>query len=132
MLTEDIYVSAPWAEILGTHAMALTSDANWEDLRKHVVAVSFEEECTVPYNLFLMFRLVLGSSHTLHVSKSLDIIANIAVPGPASSRTTDPRIRFRDGEQDGSAGEKEVIHNLGDSKEQRPDRVRIRSGVYLG
>src|SRR5277367_4583555 len=89
---------------------------------------SFEEERIAPYNLFLMFRSSLDISHALCI-RSLDIIANIAVPGPASSRTTDPRIRFRDGEQGGSAGEKEVRHNLGDSRKQRPDLVQIRSGV---
>lgn len=94
------------------------------------MAVSFEEERTALYNLFLMFRSSLDISHALCI-RSLDIIANIAVSGPASSRTTDPRIRFRDGEQGGSAGEKEVTHNLGDSRERGPDRVRIRSGVYL-
>jgi hypothetical protein len=113
MLTEDIYVSAPWAEILGTHAMACTSDANWEDLWKHGVAASFEEERVAPYNLFLMFRSSLDISYAL-CNRSLDIIANIAVPGPTSSRTTNSRIRFRDGEQGGSAREKEVRHNLGD------------------
>jgi hypothetical protein len=105
-------------------------DANWEDLRKHGVAVSFEEERTAPYNLSLMFRSSLDISHALCI-RSLDIIANTAIPGPASRRTTDPRIRFRDGEQGGSAGEKEVRHDLGDSREQRSERVRIRSGVYL-
>jgi hypothetical protein len=77
------------------------------------VAVSFEEERAAPFTLFLMFRSSLDISHALCI-RSLDIIANIAVPGPASSRTTDPRIRFRDGEQGGSAREKEVRHNLGD------------------
>jgi hypothetical protein len=98
------------------------SDANWEDLRKHGVAVSFEEERTAPYNLFLMFRSSPDISHALCI-RLPDTIANIAILGPASSRTTDPRIRFGDGEQGGSAGEKEVRHNLGDSREQRPDRV---------
>ena len=105
-------------------------DANWKDLRKHGVAVSFEEERTAPYNLSLISRSSLDISYALCI-RSLDIIANTAIPGPASSRTTDPRIRFRDGEQGGSAGEKEVRHDLGDSREQRPERVRIRSGVYL-
>jgi hypothetical protein len=69
--------------------------------------------------------------HTLYATDHLDMIANIAVPGPASSRTTDPRICFGDGEQGGSAGEKEVRHNLGRPREQKPSRGRIRSGVYL-
>lgn len=60
MLTEDIYVSAPWAEILDTHAIAYTPDANWEDLQKHGLAVNFEEERPAPYNLFLMFRSSFG------------------------------------------------------------------------
>jgi hypothetical protein len=58
--------------------------------------IDFEEEHAAPYNLFLMFRSSLDISYTL-CNRSL-IVANIAVPGPASSRTTDPRIRFRDGE----------------------------------
>ena len=78
------------------HAIAYSSDVNQEDLRKYGVMVDFEEERAAPYNLFLMFRSSLDISYTL-CNRSL-IVANIAVPGPASSRTTDPRIRFRDGE----------------------------------
>lgn len=71
MLTEDIYVSAPWAEILDTHAIAYTPDANWEDLQKHGVAVNFEEERPAPYNLFLTFRSSFGHFYTLYATDHL-------------------------------------------------------------
>ena len=97
MLTEDIYVSAPCAAILGTHTIAYTSDDNWEVLQKHGVMASFEEERVAPHNLFLTFHSSLDISYAL-CNGSFDTIVNIALPGPTSSRTTNLWIRFRDEE----------------------------------
>ena len=105
MLTEDIYVSEELPQLFWDYPSQCGPPVSSFGLFKRRVAGSFREETPMPPKSIPFHSLQRPAT-----PDAFNYLAHLlTISGPPSGRTKNPRIRLRDGEQGGSAGEKEMI-----------------------